>query len=297
MISICIPVYNFDVRSLVSALIQQGQKLDEGFEIIAIDDCSNEHYKTINEKILSQVNYIQLEKNIGRSKIRNLFLNYTQFENLLFLDCDSYIISDFFLENYLTKIKKNNFQIVFGGRIYPDKCPSRKQKLSWKYGSLIESKNAETRKKRPNKSFMTNNFLIKKSLLEKIKFDENLIKYGHEDTLFGFELMLNNVEIKHIENPILNGDIETNEVYLRKTEQGINNLIFILENSNKKELFIKNVSLLKYYSKLKTKKLLIIYKLIYFLLQFPIQFLLKQGFVNLKLFNFYKLGYFLQHYK
>lgn len=297
MISICIPVYNFDMTSLVSELLLQGAKLDESIEIIAIDDYSNEQYKQKNETILSKVKYIQLEKNIGRSKIRNLFLNYAKFENLLFLDCDSYIFSDKFLLNYITKIKKDNFQIVFGGRVYPEKCPSRNQKLSWKYGSQIESKTVEIRKKRPNKSFMTNNFLIKKELLEKIKFDEKLVKYGHEDTLFGFELMLNSVEIKHIENPILNGDIENNDIYLDKTEQGIRNLIFILNNSDKKELFIKNVSLLYYFSRLESKKLTKFYHVIFQSIKLPLRFCLKKGFVNLKLFNFYKLGYFIQHYK
>ncbi len=33
---------------------------------------------------------------------------------------------------------------------------------------------------------MTNNFLIQQVLLAKIKFDERLNQYGHEESLFGF---------------------------------------------------------------------------------------------------------------
>jgi glycosyltransferase involved in cell wall biosynthesis len=296
LISVCIPVYNFDVSDLIESLIAQGEKLDVPFEIIAIDDCSSEHFKMKNAVACSKVKYIQLEGNIGRSKIRNLFLDYVSFENLLFLDCDSYIIQNSFLENYINKILKTNYKVVFGGRIYPEKCPSKNQKLSWEYGSKIESKNAEIRKKTPNKSFMTNNFLIKKDVLNKIKFDEKLTRYGHEDTLFGFELMLNSIEINHIENPILNGEIETNDVYLSKTEEGILNLSFILKNISNQEKFIQNVSLLDYYSKIKKKKLLWLFKFLFFFSENTIRMMLRKGIVNLKVFNFYKLGFFIKNH-
>ncbi len=294
MISVCIPVYNFDVSCLIDSLILQANKLDVAYEIVAIDDCSNPFFKAINLNSCSKVKYIELQENVGRSKIRNLFLSYVNFENLLFLDCDSYIVSPDFLENYIKEIKNKEYHVVFGGRIYPEKCPSRKQKLSWMYGSKIESKNAQTRNISPNKSFMTNNFLIKKNILGKIKFDEKLTKYGHEDTLFGFELMLNNIQIKHIENSVLNGEIETNEVYLKKTEEGIVNLILILNSIKEREKFIQNVTLLNYYAKIKAKNLLFLFKAMFFGSQAMIKILMKNGFVNLKIFNFYKLAYLIK---
>ena len=81
---------------------------------------------------------------------------------------------------------KNKPSIVCGGRVYPEKSPSRKQHLRWKYEKNRERKTIHKRFLSPNKSFMTNNFLIQQVLLAKIKFDERLNQYGHEDSLFGF---------------------------------------------------------------------------------------------------------------
>ncbi|MES2589915.1 MAG: glycosyltransferase [Bacteroidota bacterium] len=297
MLSICIPVYNFDVRSLVEKLISQGDQLNIAYELILIDDCSNENFQKINRFEHKNIKQIQLTKNVGRAKIRNLFLEYINFENLLFLDCDSLIVNDLFLKNYIEEINKNEFKVICGGRVYPEICPSRKQRLSWKNGYFKESKTAEERKLVPNKSFMTNNFLIKNDVLEKIKFDERLVLYGHEDTLFGFHLSNDKIEIMHVENPVLNGDIETNENFLKKTEQGIVNLISIYKRIESRDLFAENVSLISYYNKIKQKNLTGIVGFTFNLTKPLLHFLFVNAIVNLKLFNFYKLGIFLKNYK
>ena len=102
MISICIPVYNFNVVDLINSIINQGEKIKKPFEIICIDDGSNKETLKLNAKINSHktVNYLTLKKNIGRSKIRNLFLENTTYENLLFIDCDCSIQNGNFLEKY-----------------------------------------------------------------------------------------------------------------------------------------------------------------------------------------------------
>src|ERR1035437_10178864 len=98
MLSICIPVYNYDVTMLVQILYQQAGELQIVFEIICIDDCSKEEYRKVNEQVITYAKYVQLHQNIGRAKIRNLFLEYVHFKYLLFLDCDSEIISDDFVK-------------------------------------------------------------------------------------------------------------------------------------------------------------------------------------------------------
>ena len=292
MLSICIPIHNFDVRSLIEDLLSQGNKLAVPFELILIDDCSEERFKNINKFSCEKASYIELDKNIGRSKIRNLFLEYAQFENLLFLDCDSIICKSDFLEIYVQQILKGTYNVICGGRIYPEKCPARNKSLSWKYGSLIESKNEVERSNSHNNSFMSNNFMIKKVVFLKVKFDESIVTYGHEDTLFGIELDLRNVKVYHIYNPILNGDIELNHVFLLKTEESIINLNIIYKKHNYDNSFAKNVLLINFYLKLKSKKLIHIVDFFFYLCKYPIKFLLKQGLINLKLFNFYKLGFF-----
>ena len=64
---------------------------------------------------------------------------------------------------------------------------------------------------------------------KKISFNERLSGYGHEDTLFGYELNKNNIQIHHIDNPVLNGHLDTNEAFLLKTEEGLGNLLKVWE--------------------------------------------------------------------
>ncbi|MDR1346867.1 MAG: hypothetical protein LBJ63_00315, partial [Prevotellaceae bacterium] len=75
--------------------------------------------------------------------------------------------------------------ICSGGRIYEKEQPRGKKYLHWKYGMRREAIPAEKRGENSNLGFMTCNFLIDKSLLEKNPFNEDLTGYGHEDTLFG----------------------------------------------------------------------------------------------------------------
>ena len=290
MISVCIPVYNFNITALVNELVKQCEQMNIPTEIIVIDDCSEE-LKTDNQRVSKNVKYIDLPKNIGRAKIRNRFLEYANYQYLMFLDCDSLVVREDFLSKYL-EVLKNEPNVICGGRIYPDQSPGRNKMLSWKHGIYKESLPAEVRRLNPNKSFMTNNFVVARTCLEKIKFDERITKYGHEDTLFGYELAKSNIEITHIDNPVLNGDIETNEVFLQKTKYGVINLVHILNFLEYDKDFIKNVNLLDYYYK--TKTLRGVQYLIYKIFKKPIYYFLVKGFVSIKFFDFYKLGFFIE---
>jgi cellulose synthase/poly-beta-1,6-N-acetylglucosamine synthase-like glycosyltransferase len=293
MLSICVPIYNFDVNSLVESLQKQMSNLTVPCELILIDDRSENHFREINRSICQISSYIELDENIGRSRIRNLFLNYASNEYLLFLDGDSLINNDLFLENYIYYLKNKKFDVLVGGREYPKNCPSTGQKLSWKYGIIKESKSFFERSKHPNRAFMTNNFCIKRKLLEQIKFNEKLVGYGHEDTLFGIELEDKGYSIDHIHNPILNGDIETNENFLLKTEKAIENLVYIQKNIDSSTKLEHNVHLIRAYKELERKNLLFLVKFFYLLFKRSIRWSLKKGFVNLHLFDIYKLGFYI----
>jgi len=286
MLSICIPIYNFDVTTLVKSLIKEKSQLNDVVEILLIDDGSTLHREK-NKELASVCSYIELKTNIGRSKIRNLFTNYAKQPYLLFLDCDSLLTSSNFIANYLNEIKKGVL-ICCGGRIYSEQCPSIHQRLSWKYGIISESKPAAVRSQNPNSSFMTNNFIIQKALFNSIKFDERLTEYGHEDTLFGYELKKNQLSIVHIQNPILNGALETNENFIRKTEVGIQNLVLILNFINDDLTFYKDIHLLRTY--LKVKPFRSVFLIIVKIYNPIIRFLILRGIVNIHLFNLYKLG-------
>ena len=287
MISICIPTYNFNVIPLVDELLLQSA--DPGCEIILIDDASESEYIEFNKALGDRVRTIFLERNVGRAKIRNLFLNYAEFDHLLFLDCDSLVQNSDFIANYVNAIQNGKEKVVCGGRVYPESPPSSEHMLRWRYGVESESKPAHFRSLHPYRSFMTNNFMIQRGTLERIRFDESLTSYGHEDTLFGYDLKNNGIPVVHIENPVLNGHLETNAEYIDKTRDGIYNLIQILKRSKDPEQFTKEVRLLRYYSEAKEKRRVKRLKFIYSVFKKNILRRMLKGTATIKQFNFHKL--------
>lgn len=291
MISICIPIYNVDVTSLVNGLLEQANASGEPFEIILIDDSSATVFANENMKLkAANLTYLGLHENIGRAKIRNLFISTAHYNHLLFLDCDSQLVSPDFLKNYIEEAKKGE-KVVCGGRVYTDAPPSDDKLLHWKYGHVKESKLADMRMTYPYRSFMTNNFLIEKKVLEAIKFDERLSGYGHEDTLFGYQLQKQGIPIKHIDNPILHGELQSNQEFVEKTKNAISNLKKILEYVGNDKAFIEDVTLLKYYTSLKKLGLLFILRTLFKIKKTALEKRLSAGTVTMFQFDLYKLGY------
>lgn len=288
MLSILIPIYNFNVTKTVKELYNQANNLNIVFEIVLVDDFSNcckEKNRLL--KSLPFVRYYELEKNIGRSKIRNYLVTLSKYENLIFLDCDSKIINQHFISDYLKNKEK---QIIYGGTKYSDNPPKdNSYYLHWYYGKNREALSLKSRNLNPNKSFKTNNFFIKKSIFNKILFNENITKYGHEDTLFGYELEKNNIKISHIENPVEHLGLETSEEFLKKTELSIKNLLELYYSNQFKLDFFKNIKLLKYFFILKKYYLCLPLMILYKLFNNLLLKNLHGKNPKLFLFNFYKL--------
>lgn len=123
-----------------------------------------------------------------------------------------------------------------------------------------------------------------------IRFDERLIEYGHEDTLFGFRLMENKVPILYYKNHVLNGNLDTNEVFLHKTRQGIGNLLSILDFLDYNQQFIKMVPLLKYYFSIKLLGGEIFLRWWFRVFRRTLEQSFTEGKVKLRLFDLYRLG-------
>lgn len=226
MLSILIPIYNFDVRQLVGDLHQQCELAGVGYEIVCFDDGSTTEFKLKNRAIwkLSNLLYQEVPQNMGRSAIRNALGKAARFDQLLFMDCDSRVVSPDFIQKYLSHAAPD--RLVYGGRCYADTLPADTAlRFHWLYGREREQRTAAERSRAPYHSFMTNNFLIPKNLFLDILFDETLRQYGHEDTLFGMELAKRQVPILHIDNPLEHIGLEPVSVFLAKTEQGIENLV------------------------------------------------------------------------
>lgn len=294
MLSVCIPIYNFNVEKLVCEIHSQASQLKITFEIILIDDCSESEYKMFNRDLASliYVKYIELPENIGRSKIRNLFLQHASFNYLLFLDCDAHINSSQFIKNYIDSISSEN-NVICGGLTFNYKQPAKQYRLRWKYGLKKEVKPFSYRMENPYKSFNTINFLIKRDILAQLPFDERIVGYGHEDTMFGYLLKTHKIPILHLDNPVVNDSLEKNIDFLNKTEQAIDNLIRIDKMVNDSD-FEKEINLLQTYNRLKKTRITFLVSVLFWIFKPVIRKLLISGFANLNLFAFYKLGFLIE---
>ena len=136
--------------------------------------------------------------------------------------------------------------MVCGGTSYRPNPPERDCLLRWTYGMRCEIRSAAERNKQPNAQFSTFNFLIQKELFSEIRFNELLRNYGHEDTLFGFELRKKGITITHIDNPLYHVGIDTNKVYLEKTREGVENLKILIEQYEDKEALVKDIRVIRH---------------------------------------------------
>lgn len=298
MISVCIPIYNHYVYPLVRRLSTQAAASKEDYEIVCIDDHSSGYYANQNNGIAEMATLVTLEKNVGRASIRNMFLKYAKGEYLLFLDCDS-LVPDNFLKAY-AKTLGGNPSVVVGGRVYDESANDIEHRLRYLYGTKVESRPVEVRRQDPYSSFQTSNFMVRRDVLERLPFDENISKYGHEDTLFGYRLEQHNIPILHIDNPVVNGDVEVNAEFLHKTVEAVENLAEIYDRMWEDQHFCESVRLLRTYNRVRRMGVHGLVYRVFKMFKAPMEshFVSGRG-ISLKQFSFYKLGVFIKqlHYK
>lgn len=292
-INICIPIYNHDMSWLVTELCLQTKLLSIPYQILLIDDAS-EQYKEENRKLISldpNIVYEELPQNIGRSKIRNLLAQKAKYDWLIMLDCDCQIQHPDFLERYINSGNSNS-PVICGGTRFEDNPPSNNQILRWKYGKEREEFSAELCNSNSEKTFRSSNFLIHRNLFNSIKFDESIVGYGHEDTLFGFMLKKKGYKIKYIDNGTFHDDLAPTDIYLKQIENAAKNLLIIYKKLPKedRETFLRMNPGLKVSYALKQLGLSPIISTIYKLLSSKILKNLRSKKPNMRVLDFYKLG-------
>lgn len=291
MLSIVIPIYNQDVRSLVYILAKQCSKANINYQILCFDDGSEEKYKKLNQELAFKihVNYTEMPENLGRSKIRNWLGKAAYFEYILFLDGDSTVKSKDFIKTYVQQLPTN--QVIYGGRMYAPKKPRAKKKiLHWKYGMQREALSVKQRSKDRYLNFQSNNFLIPESIFKENLFDENIEGYGYEDLLYALELKNKKINILHIHNPVLHDGLENQADFIKKSDQAIKNLVILYKNGS-----LTTTRLIKSYEKLQTYGLINTFEWIYQKLEVNINRSLNSDNPSIMLFNLWKLHLFI-HY-
>jgi glycosyltransferase involved in cell wall biosynthesis len=289
MLSILIPIYNHNVTQLISDLHRQATDQFIDFEIIAFEDGSVLHYDQ-NKAICQKLNcrHIASEKNIGRSASRNLLAREARYDHLLFMDCDARVCSDHFIEKYLAFCHEEC--VVIGGTAYDPDEHNPAYSLRLKYGREREARTAAERSKN---NFATFNFLISKTIFDKISFDESIRGYGHEDMLFGHQLKQLGYEFIQIENPLIHTGLDENTVFLKKTEEATANLLK-LHKTGRYPFLTSESTLLRKYSTVQKAGLRPVMAMLYNLLADGMTSRLCSPKPSLWLFDLYKLLFMCQ---
>ncbi|WP_460218192.1 glycosyltransferase family 2 protein [Psychroserpens sp. MEBiC05023] len=248
MISVLIPVYNYDVKTLVKTIHNQLELCHIPFEIRCLDDASEVSFqkqKTIIEGFSNTFYYIS-ERNHGRIITRQLLAKSALYDNILFLDADVIPKEHAFISNYLTFIN-SKYDAVYGGVTYTNETPKKEYKLRWAYGKLRENVPAETRNKLPYKNIVSANFFIKKAVFLTLNNQIEHKGYG-SDNYFSIILKRAGVSVLHIDNFVYHLGIETSTTYLKKQEEAIITLLRLHQSQNTE---LHDNQLLKVFARLK----------------------------------------------
>jgi glycosyltransferase involved in cell wall biosynthesis len=293
-ISLLIPVYDYDIVALVQSMKNAIGIVPEFCEILIGDDGSSAEYREKYKSLEGgNIRVISSEKNIGRAAIRNRLALEAKGDFFLFIDADTMLPGT--AEAYMLKWIPflNTSRVQCGGVLYHDSAPGDPDKLlRWKYGKWREQRKAAERNRHPHAGFSTFNVLFEKSVFSKIRFNEELKQYGHEDTLMGYQLKKAGIDILHIDNGLVHEGLESNRDFLNKTKLGIENLSKLYDNVTDKKSFSETVRILAVYQKLRFLGLTRIFAAIFIKYRERMEIRLDSSNISLLLFSFYKMSMF-----
>lgn len=127
-ISMIMPCYNTESSLLIKCVESIIAQSFSDFELIIVDDGSNEDYRSVYDKIKAMDNRIQvkLKENGGVSVARNYGLQFVTGNYVVYVDSDDILVSCFLEEAYEI-IQKENADIVFGCNIHMNDYDAKKE--------------------------------------------------------------------------------------------------------------------------------------------------------------------------
>ena len=291
MLSILIPVYNFDITSLVDSLRKELLTLDIIYEICCLDDASTEQAISKKNKEIDawmHCSYTIQETNQGRSKTRNKLIKMARYDQLIFLDGDVLPERTDFIASYLQALQKH--VVVYGGLTYP-RNEAYAGSLHWHYGSAREALSFKQRSMGSKIGFSSANFAIKKVCLNKVVFDEDISSYGFEDLVFAKALVDHQWQIAQLDNPVRHmGIVLDNAAFLDKEHESLRTLKGLYDRTL---LAGSDVKLIAYYERLKALGLTSLYRSLYRRFKMKLRRNLLSKKPSLLRFDLYRLGYFI----
>ena len=288
MLSILIPVFNFNVVQLIKNIQSQAEACQIEYEIICLDDGSRNDIITANNVIneLKNTSYLKNEHNIGRNQTRLRLCEKARYDWLLFLDADVLPKNNKLIANYLNLLDAG-YEAIYGGFAYDKKVPEARFKLRWEYGRKHEQVEASKRNTKPYKVIISANFIIRKSVFTTInkKIVGNF--YG-EDNQFGALLKSHNIKVMHIDNEVYHLGIEPSEKYLQKKEQAALTLLHFYKNQKHTD---HENDLLSLYERLKRYRLSGLFAFFFKFLKRPLRSNLLGNSPSIMALQLYRISY------
>lgn len=213
MLSVLIPVYNYDISALLDAVTTQCKETGIAYEILIGDDASAIPVNYDSAQCRTIIN----SANKGRTATRLILANEATYETLLFLDADVLPADNDFINRYLPYVEKKQ-SVVFGGYTYSEKHPGAEKSLRYAYGRAREQRTAVQRQADPFNVFSGNLLIQKKVFLECNPLEAK--GYGL-DILFSYNLYQKGIKPSHIDNPIIHLGLENNEVFFAKALESV----------------------------------------------------------------------------
>lgn len=122
MIELSIIIVNYNTFSLTNACIASiyQHTIGVNFEIILVDNCSNDVDPATFKKLFPKIKLIQNPANVGFAKANNIGLANTEGRIVLLLNSDTELFDNSITKAYMMLRQARGFDVITGKLIYPD---------------------------------------------------------------------------------------------------------------------------------------------------------------------------------
>ncbi|HDP67577.1 MAG TPA: glycosyltransferase [Candidatus Marinimicrobia bacterium] len=189
-ISIIIPAYNAQgtIRTCIRSVQVQNYS-EKAFEIIIVDDGSTDNTVDLLESLslADNVHIYTHNKNRGLAAARNTGIAHSKGNIIIFLDADMEVTTDF-IESHVKLHQNPMVQGVVSDLLPAPEFPNDKYQ-KYLYRSRRGAKKYPADSPLPFTVFLFNCTSVKKKTLDQVGlFDDQITRYGGEDTEFAYRL-------------------------------------------------------------------------------------------------------------
>ena len=218
-LSILVPYYHDDPVLLLNDLLVQAQDAGSA-EILMYDDgtCDaniNARLVSTAKKSTAPISLFLAQENQGRSSARNYLKSQAKADWVLFLDADMRPEEVHFLDDYLSEIKADNADIIFGGFTVPKQKQSLETELHRAFSQTSDCLNAEERTKNGAQYVCSSNLCVRAEILDAEPFDTGFTGWGWEDSEWAARVAAK-YRLKHADIPALHLGLETTDTLLNR---------------------------------------------------------------------------------